>query len=128
MTHRVIDKFHFSVPFWIWDTQILDNCIMYTSRQGSQREHDCNECDTGRPNARHGGWAEIVLFRTSHSMLRIVGLKSYHSVIYHVPGQLSTALMILVVSSPIITTSAQGAGDSVIINEIYVSPNSEVRG
>ena len=36
--------------------------------------------------------------------------------------------MILVVSSPIITTSAQGAGDSVIINEIYVSPNSEEYG
>ena len=28
----------------------------------------------------------------------------------------------------IITTSAQGAGDSVIINEIYVSPNSEEYG
>ena len=39
-----------------------------------------------------------------------------------------TTLMILVVSSPIITTSAQVVGDSVIINEIYVSPNSEEYG
>ena len=50
---------------------------------------------------------------------------SFHRHIMRAGSLVVTALMILVVSSPIITTSAQGVGDSVIINEIYVSPNSE---
>ncbi len=38
------------------------------------------------------------------------------------------ALMVLIVYSPIMTSSAQASGESIIINEIYVSPNSEEYG
>ncbi len=60
-----------------------------------------------------------------HSWVEVI---SFRRDIMRAGSVVVTALMILVVSSPIITTSAQGAGDSVIINEIYVSPNSEEYG
>ncbi len=71
-----------------------------------------------------------MLFRTSPSMLlnSWVEVISFHRDIMRAGSVVVASLMILVVSSPIITTSAQGAGDSVIINEIYVSPNSEEYG
>ena len=37
-------------------------------------------------------------------------------------------LMLLMAIAPMTTTSAQGSGDSIIINEIYVSPNTETYG
>ena len=79
------------------------------------------------PDMYWGGKSAISHFAlvVPHSWVEVI---SFYRDIMRAGSIVVTALMVLVVSSPIITTSAQGTGDSVIINEIYVSPNSEEYG
>ena len=79
------------------------------------------------PDMYWGGKSAISHFAlvVPHGWVEVI---SFYRDIMRVGSIVVTTLMVLVVSSPIITTSAQGIGDSVIINEIYVSPNSEEYG